>query len=116
MWKRIPSQKTSERAKIVSVCRLFFLVHASAGVPERRPCRHRKSAYFCCGTVQPFLLTRAMTEKEIIQIENEVFTRLVIDLLKQQRAQGITDFCLDKYEVDKETKERVRKIISEGRK
>jgi hypothetical protein len=54
-----------------------------------------------------------MTEKEIIQIENEIFTKLVIDLLKQQRANGIKDFLLDKYEVDKETKERLKKMLSE---
>ena len=54
-----------------------------------------------------------MTENEIIQIENEIFTKLVIDLLKQQRANGIKDFLLDKYEVDKETKERLKKILSE---
>lgn len=56
-----------------------------------------------------------MTEKEIIQIENEVFTKLVIEMLKQQRADGITEFLLDKYTVDKETKERVRKILNEER-
>ena len=56
-----------------------------------------------------------MTEKEIIQIENEVFTKLVIEMLKQQRADGITEFLLDKYTVDKETKERVRKILNDER-
>lgn len=55
-----------------------------------------------------------MTEKEIIQVENEVFTKLVIDMLKQQRAEGITEFLLDKYTVDKETRERVRKILGES--
>ena len=50
-----------------------------------------------------------MTEAEIIQIQNEIFTKLVIDLLKEQRAKGIKDFCLDKYEVDRLTKEKLKK-------
>lgn len=59
-----------------------------------------------------------MTEKEIIQIENEIFTKLVIDTLKQQRADGIQpkDYLLDKYEVDRITKERLKKILSEQQK
>lgn len=55
-----------------------------------------------------------MTPEEIIQIENEVFTKLVIDMLKQQRAEGKTEFLLDKYEVEKITKERLRKLLQEG--
>ncbi len=74
------------------------------------------SAYLCCGTVQPFYFTETMTENEIIQIENEIFTKLVIDLLKQQRTDGIKEFCLDKYEVDRQTKERLKKLLSEQRK
>lgn len=56
-----------------------------------------------------------MTEKEIIQIENEVFTKLVIDMLKQQRAEGITEFLLDKFEVDRITKEKLKKILIENK-
>ncbi len=52
-----------------------------------------------------------MTETEIIQIENEIFTKLVIDLLKQQRAEGKKEFLLDKFEVDKITKERLKKFL-----
>lgn len=52
-----------------------------------------------------------MTEKEILQIENEIFTKLVIDTLKQQRADGIKDFLLDKYDVEKETRERLKNIL-----
>lgn len=57
-----------------------------------------------------------MTEKEIIQIENEIFTKLVIDTLKQQRTDGVAikDYLLDKYEVDRLTKERLKKILSEN--
>ena len=59
-------------------------------------------------------IVRSMTETEIIQIQNEIFTKLVIDLLKDQRAKGIKDFCLDKYEVDRLTKEKLKKILSEN--
>ena len=57
-----------------------------------------------------------MTEAEIIQIQNEIFTKLVIDLLKEQRAKGIKDFCLDKYEVDRLTKEKLKKYLAENSK
>ena len=56
-----------------------------------------------------------MTEKEIIQIENEIFTKLVIDTLKQQRADGIKDFLLDKYEMNRITSERVKKFLADER-
>ncbi len=56
-----------------------------------------------------------MTEAELRQIQNEVFTKLVIDLLKDQRANGVPvgEYCLDKYEVDRLTAEKVKKLISE---
>ena len=56
-----------------------------------------------------------MTEKEIIQIENEVYTKIVMDEFKRQRAAGIKEYVLDKYEMDRLTKERVRQILSEQR-
>ena len=59
--------------------------------------------------------TKRMNEKEIIQIENEVFTKLVIDLLKQQRAEGKKLILLDRYEVERLTKEKLRKILSESK-
>lgn len=58
-----------------------------------------------------------MTEKEIIQIENEIFTQLVIELLREQKASGIKeskDFLLDKYEVERLTKERLKKALLEN--
>ncbi|WP_133162569.1 hypothetical protein [Flavipsychrobacter stenotrophus] len=59
-----------------------------------------------------------MTEQEIRQIQNEVFTKLVIDMLKQQRTDGVpvAEYCLDMYEVTKLTAEKVKQIISEQRK
>lgn len=55
-----------------------------------------------------------MNASELIQWENEIFTKLVIDMLKQQRAEGKKDFLLDKYEVDRITKERLKLLLSKG--
>lgn len=55
-----------------------------------------------------------MSPADFTQWENEVFTKLVIDLLKQQRAEGKKDFLLDKYEVDRLTKERLTALIKEA--
>lgn len=52
---------------------------------------------------------------QIIQIENEIFTQLVIELLKKQKASGIKDFLLNKSEVEKITSERLRRIILENK-
>ena len=57
-----------------------------------------------------------MTEKEIIQIENEIYTKLVMDEFKRQRAEGIKDYLLDKYQIDKETKDRLKKMLDEMKK
>ena len=54
-----------------------------------------------------------MTIDDLKQWENEIFTKLVIDLLKQQRAEGKKEFLLDKYEVDKLTKKRLRALLGE---
>jgi len=51
--------------------------------------------------------------EELIQWENEIFTKLVIDLLKEQRANGIKEFILDKYEVDRLTKERLKDLLTD---
>ncbi len=58
-----------------------------------------------------------MTDTEIIQIENEIFTKLVIDELQKQKIQGkaINEYVLDKYEIHILTKERLKKILSEGK-
>lgn len=55
-----------------------------------------------------------MQVEQLIQIENEIFTKLVIDKLKEQRAKGITDFLLDKAEIHKTTAERLKKLILEN--
>ena len=55
-----------------------------------------------------------MTVAEMSQWENEIFTKLVIDLLKQQRAEGKKEFLLDKFEVDRLTKERLKQLLTEA--
>jgi len=55
-----------------------------------------------------------MSPDEIKEWENEIFTKLVIDLLKQQRAEGKKEFLLDKYTVDQMTKERLKKLLVEN--
>ncbi|MCB9064117.1 MAG: hypothetical protein H6551_03125 [Chitinophagales bacterium] len=55
-----------------------------------------------------------MSPEELTQIENEVFTKLVIDELKKQKAEGKTEFLLDKYEIDIITKDRLKEFITEG--
>jgi len=59
-----------------------------------------------------------MTEKEIIQIENEVFTQIIMDELRRQKAAGtaINDYLLDKYALEQATQEKVRQILSEVKK
>ncbi len=56
-----------------------------------------------------------MTDAEIIQIQNEVYTRIVIEELQKQKIAGkpIIEYVLDKYEIDRLTKERLKKILSE---
>lgn len=56
----------------------------------------------------------SMSMDELTQWENEIFTKLVIDLLKQQRAEGKKEFLLDKFEVDSITKERLKKLLLEA--
>lgn len=52
-----------------------------------------------------------MTPEEIAQWENEIFTKLVIDELKRQKANGQTDFLLNRFEIEQQTKERLKKLL-----
>lgn len=54
-----------------------------------------------------------MTIEEITLIENQIFTQLLLEEFRKQRKEGVTEFLIDKYEIDKKTKERLKKIISE---
>jgi len=56
-----------------------------------------------------------MTEQEIIQIQNEVYTKIIMDEFRRQRAEGVKEYLLDKYEMDRLTKERLKQILGEGK-
>jgi hypothetical protein len=58
---------------------------------------------------------REMKENEIIRIQNEIYTKIVIEELQKQKVAGkaIIDYVLDKYEIDNMTKERLKKFLSE---
>ncbi len=55
-----------------------------------------------------------MTPDEMIQIQNEVFTKIVMDELQRQKAAGtkIGDYILDKYSIDKQVSEKVKELLS----
>ena len=55
-----------------------------------------------------------MTEQEIIQIENEIYTKIVMDEFKRQRTAGVKEYLLDKYEIDRLAREQLKKILSEN--
>lgn len=57
-----------------------------------------------------------MTPEEIAQWENEIFTKLVIDELKRQRAEGKTEFLLNRFEIEQQTKEKLKKLLLESSK
>jgi len=56
-----------------------------------------------------------MTHEEIVRIENEIYTKIVIDELQKQKVAGkaITEYVLDKYEIDRLTVERI-KVFMKG--
>jgi len=54
-----------------------------------------------------------MSVEEITLIENQIFTQLLLDEFRKQRKAGVTEFLIDKYEIDKQTKDRLKKILSE---
>ena len=54
-----------------------------------------------------------MNTDELTLIQNQIFTKLVIDLLKEQRNNGVgkDDFLLDKYTVDQMVKEKLKEYL-----
>lgn len=56
-----------------------------------------------------------MTPEQITQIQNEVFTKIVMDELRKQKAEGtkIDDYILDKYEIDKLTADKLKEMLNE---
>jgi hypothetical protein len=59
-----------------------------------------------------------MTIEEINLIQNQIYTQLLLDEFKKQRKSGAvepTDFLIDKYEIDKLTAEKLKKILLDTR-
>lgn len=56
-----------------------------------------------------------MSPDNIIQIQNEVFTKIIMDELQRQKKAGtaIGDYLLDKYEIDSQTAERLKQVLSQ---
>lgn len=54
-----------------------------------------------------------MTPEYLAQIQNEAFTKIVMDELQKQKAAGtkIGDYLLDKYEIDRLTTEKVKELL-----
>lgn len=69
-----------------------------------------------CSCVSLFYLCY-MTEVEILQIQNEIYTKIVIDELQKQKGAGkpIGAYVLDKLAIDIETKERLKKYMASER-
>ncbi len=56
-----------------------------------------------------------MSPDKIIQYQNEVYTKIIMDELKRQKAAGtaIGDYILDKYEIDKLTADKLKQILAQ---
>jgi hypothetical protein len=59
-----------------------------------------------------------MTSEELTLIQNQIYTQLLLDEFKRQRKEGAiepSDFLIDKYQIDMQTAERLKKILAENR-
>ena len=57
-----------------------------------------------------------MKVEELTLIENQIYTQILLDEFKKQRKAGAkepADFLIDKYTIDKLTKERLKQILDE---
>lgn len=63
--------------------------------------------------VQSYICT--MSPDKIIQYQNEIYTKIIMDELRKQKAAGtaIGDYILDKYEIDRFTSERLKQLLAE---
>ncbi len=58
-----------------------------------------------------------MTSEEVTLIQNQIYTQILLDEFRRQRKAGANapaDFLIDKYEIDKLTNERLKKILKES--
>jgi len=59
-----------------------------------------------------------MNADEITLIENQIYTQILLDEFKKQRKEGAiapSDFLIDKYQIDKLTTEKLKKILAENK-
>ncbi len=59
-----------------------------------------------------------MTSEEVTLIQNQIYTQILLDEFRQQRKAGAkepADFLIDKYEIDKLTAEKLKKILAESK-
>lgn len=56
-----------------------------------------------------------MSPDKITQYQNEIYTKIVMDELQRQKKAGtkIGDYLLDKYEIDKQTTEKLKQLLSQ---
>ncbi len=57
-----------------------------------------------------------MTAEEIVLIQNQVYTQILLEEFKRQRKAGAiepADFLIDKYEIDKLTADRLKQMLTE---
>lgn len=56
-----------------------------------------------------------MSPEKITQLQNEAYTKIIMDELRRQKAAGtaITDYLLDKYDIDRRTAERLKELIAQ---
>jgi hypothetical protein len=56
-----------------------------------------------------------MTSETLAQYQNEIYTKIIMDELQRQKKAGtkIGDYLLDKYEIDKQTAERLKWVLSQ---
>ncbi len=56
-----------------------------------------------------------MSPDKLTQYQNEIFTKIIMDELQRQKKAGtaIGDYLLDKFEIDKQTSERLKKVLSD---
>ena len=59
-----------------------------------------------------------MKIEELTLIENQIYTQLLLEEFKKQRKAGAiapADFLLDKYEVDRQTKDKLKEYLTENK-
>jgi hypothetical protein len=53
-----------------------------------------------------------MNAENVILIENQIFTQIVLEEFKRQKREGITDFLIDKAEIERKVKEKLKQVLT----